>query len=492
MSDERVSRSAAFAFSAQMVGALLTAALTIFLGRRLSAAEYGSFTFALGVGAIAGLLADLGTTSSTGRYLAERRGRPAALGAVFRTATRLKLRISLVAAVALLVLAEPICHAFGEPAATWPLRALAIALLAQSMFTLLLGAFIAVGKLRYNLVIATAESVVEVLASVVLVLLGAGATGAAFGQASGYAVGLLVGLVMARRAFGGLRGARKDAHEVSPRQILRYARPLLAVEVAFRLFASIDVLLIAALVGGGAQIASFGLPMRLAAFLDYPAAAVASAVSPRLAHDEGEESNLRLFTMAMRYLVILQVLITAPFLIWSEAIVNLIFGSKYPQAPEVLQALTPYILLAGLAQITTLTVNYLGEARRRVPLAIAMLSVNVLIDVLLLPRIGIVAGAIGTSAAYAVWVPGHLWILRQHTGLRLRPLARTLARALIAGGAMVGVLALLGTGQVPIPLMLAGVVLGPLVYLAVLLAIREISPQELRGLRELLARRVAA
>ncbi len=492
MSEERVSRSAGFAFSAQMVGALLTAGLTIFLARRLTAEQYGIFTFALSVLAIATLFADLGTTSSAGRYLAERRDHPEAAANVLRTAARLKLRVGLLASVTLFALAGPICDLFGTSAAAWPLRVLAIALLAQSMFMLLLGAFVALGKVRYNLLIASVESVVEVLATIGLVMLGAAATGAAAGQALGYGAGLLVGLLVARRAIGRLRRTADEPSVVSARQILSYAGPLLLVDAAFRVFSSIDVLLIAALVGGTAKIAAFALPMRLAAFLDYPAAAVSSAVAPRLARRRSDGSDMKLFAQSTRYLVIMQMVFTAPLLVWPEAIVHLLFGNKYPEAPAVLRALTPYVFFAGLGQITTLSVNYLGYARRRVPIAAAMLSVNVVIDVLLLPRIGIVAGAIGTSAAYALWVPAHLWILHEKAGLQLRPLALTALRTCVAGAAMVGVLAALGTGQVGVGWMAVGAILGPLAYLAALLAVRELSLSELAGLRNVVARRVAA
>jgi O-antigen/teichoic acid export membrane protein len=497
MSEERISRSVGFAFSAQMVGAVLTAILTIFLGRELSANQYGSFAFALSVVVLATLFADLGITSSTGRFLAERRGDPAAAAEVFRTGMRLKLRVGLLASAALFALAGPICHAFGTGAAVWPLRGLAVSLLAQSMFLLLLGAFIALGKVRYNLIIATVESVVEVLASIVLVVLGAGATGAAFGSAVGYMVGLLVGLVVAKRAIGSLRSGPRERPSsssvvLSPREILSYARPLLLVDAAFRVFASIDVLLIAALIGGGAPVAAFGLSMRLGAFLDYPAAAVASAVAPRLARWRDGESDLALFAESLRYLLILQMLFTAPIIIWSEAILHLIFGDKYPGAPAVLQALAPFVYLSGIGQITTLAVNYLGEARRRVPIAVAMLTINVVVDIVLLPRIGIVAGAIGTSAAYALWVPAHLWLLHRLAGLRLWPLLLTTLRTGAAGAVMVGALAALGTGHVSLPLMAAGVLVGPVAYIAALFAVRELTLADVSNLRSVVARRVAA
>ncbi len=88
----------------------------------------------------------------------------------------------------------------------------------------------------------------------------------------------------------------------------------------------------------------------------------------------------------------MQMMFTAPAIIWSHAILHLIFGDKYPEAPEVLQALAPFIYLSGIAQLTTLAVNYMGEARRRVPIAVVMLTLNAAVDIVLLPRIGIVRG----------------------------------------------------------------------------------------------------
>jgi O-antigen/teichoic acid export membrane protein len=495
MSEERVSRSATFALLAQLVGGVLTAILTIFLGRELSPVQFGAFTFALGVIAIATLFVDFGIASATGRFVAERRAQPAAAAAVFRSALQLKLVIGIPATVALFVLAKPICQTFGTSDALWALRGCAIALLAQTLFNLFLGAFIALGKLRYNVVLAAIESVAEVSVSIPLVVLGGTAAAAAFGRAVGFTVGLLAAVALARRTIGARRPRdREEAGVVPPvsrRRIMGYAGPLLMVDAAFRVFSSIDVLLIAAIIGGGTRIAAFGLPMRLTAFFEYPAAAVASAVAPRLTQSHGD-AEVKLLAQAMRYLTIMQMLVTVPLLIWPDAIMDLLFGNKYPEAPQVLRALAPFVLLSGIAQLTTLTVNYLGEAWRRVPIAVIMLAVNVIIDVVLLPEVGIVAGAIGTSAAYLVWVPAHVWILRRRGGLHVRAFLITVLRCTLAGAAMLGVLAALGTGRVPIPLMLVGAVVGPATYLAALFALRELGREDIAVVRRLLPRRSLA
>jgi len=486
--EERISRGAAFALAAQLVGAALTAVLTIFLGRRLTAGEYGSYVFALSVLAIAALFADFGMTSSTGRFMAAKRGDVQAIADTWATALRLKVPISLGASIALFAVAGPICEAFATPAATWPLRIVAVALFSQTLFALAVGVFIALGMIRYNLLLATVESVVEVGVSVTFVLAGAGAVGATLGYAAGYTAGLVTAAVIARRVLRRKRAQRVQQRQVSSRQLLSYAGPLLFVEAAFRLFASIDVLLIAALVGGTARIAAFGLAMRLAGFLDYPAGAVASAVSPRLAQSHRAGDSRNDLSNSLRYLVILQMMITVATTVWAQPIVHLIFGSKYAEAPGVLRALAPFIFLSGIAQVATLSVNYLGYARRRVPLAVAMLAVNVVVDVLLLPKIGVVAGAIGTSAAYAIWVPGHLRILQKNAGLAMRGLLLTTARVCLCGGALAGVLISLGTQNVPVGVMLVGAIAGPLTYFAALVITRELTFADLHVMRRAISR----
>ena len=472
---ESVSRGTGFALGAQLTGAALTAVLFIYLGRALSPEDYGNFAFALSVALVATLLSDLGVSASAARFIAERRGDLPGSSAVLRSALRIKLALGAATALGLVALAHPICSVLGSPGATAPLRWVAISLIGQSLFLLLFAAFEAVGRLKLRLVAATVESVTEVSASVALVALGAGATGAGLGRAVGYAVGGVVGLVLAFRIFD---RRSSTAPRFRARTLMAYAGPLLLVDAAFRVFSSLDVLLISAVLGGGAQVAAFELPLRLAAFLDYPAAALSSAVAPRLARG-GAGPDLGAFQKAMRVAIILQCA-TVPFLLaWSEAIVHLLFGDRYPEASGVLRAFTPYVLLAGVAQLVTVGVNYLGLAWRRVPFAVAMLVVNVIVSLTLLPRIGIVAGAIGTSAAYLVWVPAHVYLLRIHAGLPLGAIARTTLRALIAAAATTAVLLAFGTGELgPVRMVLGGAV-ALAAYVVTLVVVREVRRGEL-------------
>ncbi len=136
----------------------------------------------------------------------------------------------------------------------------------------------------------------------------------------------------------------------------------------------------------------------------------------------------------------------------------------------MLRALAPFALLAAISPLLAGAANYLGAARRRIPIALVTLAVNAAIDVALLEQLGIVAAAIGTDVAYVIYVAAHLHLCRDLAGLRLRPLVPPLVGSMSAALVMGLVLLAFGTGaDLAIPLVVIGGALGTAAYVAVLL-----------------------
>jgi len=139
------------------------------------------------------------------------------------------------------------------------------------------------------------------------------------------------------------------------------------------------------------------------------------------------------------------------------------------------------VFLLALGPLITTSVNFLGKAGRRIPIVIGALVVNVGIDVALLREWGIVAAAVGTSVAYLIYVPAHLYLCKQSVTVPLRPLAVTLGRSLLAASVMGGVLALAGTSELSVAAWVAGGSGGVLAYVAALILSGELTTHELRS-----------
>ncbi len=410
------------------------------------------------------------------------------MASILADALRLKLIAGIAISGALIALAVPIATAYGEPDLAWPLRAIAIAVLAQGLMTFWGTAFIALRRVSLNLRVVASESVIETGASVALVLLSGGATAAAFGRTIGYAAGALVALVLVLRLIGpaALRPLGSAKGHVRP--IARYAGAMMIIDGAITAFAQVDALVIGAVLSA-TSVGLFQAPYRLTTALAYPGLALATGVAPRLTFG-GEGPNVTALRSSLRYLVLFQTALVVPILVWAEPATSLVLGSQYGESAHVLRALAPYVFAAGFAPLLTLGVNYLGEARRRIAVAIAAVLLNLAIDLVLIPRIGIVGGAIGTDVAFGAYVIAHLWIANDLVGIGLRPLVPTLARSVAAGAAAAGVLLLIGTSTLDAAQWIAGALLAPTAFVAALLITRELSREEIASAGRFLTRAV--
>jgi O-antigen/teichoic acid export membrane protein len=260
--------------------------------------------------------------------------------------------------------------------------------------------------------------------------------------------------------------------------ILRYAGSLLVTNSAYTVYGAIDTLLIGAILTTSA-VGLFSGPMRLVLFFGYVGESVAGALAPRVARTAEHEPDVAAWGAGLRWLLIFQSLLVAPLLVWATPIMVLLLGSAFHDSGPILRVLTLYVFLGGLSPVMSVSVNYLGQGARRIPIVLVALLVNAALDAVLLPLVGPLGAAIGTGVAYAIYVPAHFRLCRQAFEIPLRPLARTVARAGLAAAAMAAVLLAFGTSDLSLLDWILGLVAGTLAFLVVLLATGEIRRDEL-------------
>jgi O-antigen/teichoic acid export membrane protein len=171
---DSILKNTASSFVAQMVTASLTAVLTLFLVRALGAKQYGLFALTIAISSIAMPFADLGISGSTARFVAEHRGRDAGLRELIADALKLKVVLTGLVCALLAALASVIAGVYGNSELVWPMRAIALATFGQSMYMMFIWVSMALGRAVVNVRLVAAESLLEVSASIALVLAGAG------------------------------------------------------------------------------------------------------------------------------------------------------------------------------------------------------------------------------------------------------------------------------------------------------------------------------
>jgi O-antigen/teichoic acid export membrane protein len=475
-----IPRNAGLAFAANLATAGFTALITLYLVRALDPEGYGVLALALSFSGLLILPADFGISPSAARFIAEHRGDDRAVAAVLFKALRLKLVLTAAVGVLLIVLAEPIASLYNQPDLVWPLRAVAVALFGQSLVFLFSSVFVALGRVSGSLVLILFEAACEAIATIGLVMLAGGATAAAVGRAIGYTAGAVFGLILLFRLLG-RHTIRERTGGPSGRQLARYAGALLLVDSAYAVFTQVDILLVGIIVNTTAA-GIYGAPIKLTVLLSYPGLSISNAISPRLARHSTDEPDVGALLGGLRLLSYVQAFMAAVLLVWAEPIVDVVLGPGYEGSVGVLRILSGLVLVSGLGPLASLSVNFLGEARRRVPITVACLTLHVIGTIILVNAIGIEGAAISVDVAYGVYVIAHLRICSQLLGFSLRPLARTTVSALASGAALAAVLFAFGTDSLTIIDWIAGLCLGAVAFMAAVVATRGSSIVELRAL----------
>lgn len=477
--------------ASRVIGALSTAVLTIALARFLGLEGYGTYAFAITIAATAALVASMGIDSATSRFVADGYNRRRGVAIVLRRGLRVRTVVAAVVFGGLIAVADQFAALVGQPDMGNEIRAASLALFFSAGFQWVTGVYEGVrrgGRLALMSVVKAAVEFVVVLA---VLAAGFGVVAALLGNAVGYAASVGVGLLLMRPYMRRRPGGEEDAEQedVSTGTILRYGNHIWLAGIAWILFDRVDQFLLGIFIGTDA-VGLYDAPWKIAAILGLLSLSLASAVTPRVASTDPAEAGA-LVTKALRVAIVAYLVLAAITAVAASDMFVTLLGADFARSADVLIALLPYLVLIGLAPILSRALDYLGVAAVRKWIALATFLVNLVLDLILIPTVGLLGAAIATDISVLTFVAGHYVLCARRLPLDSRALAASGIRSLAAAGvgAIVCALILLAPGPTLLLLVLA-FPLACLGALAALIFLREVTPGELpmpawaRGLAE--------
>ena len=445
------------------LGVVSIAVLTRYLGPE----DYGRYTLALMYMQLFGVLADVGLFTTVVREISKDPSRTDEL--VGNTLVlRLLLSIGVIALAAATSLVLPYDHE----------QRVAIVLAgAPLLLGMLNTTFVAIVQSRLQMSRAVVGDVLGRAVALGLVLLVAGIDlgfYAVMGAAAGGALAtLLVTWLLTRR----LAAVRPRVEPAVWRRLLKAAVPLGVALAINELYFRADTLIIS-IYEPYDQVGFYTLAYRILELALVLGAILLNTTFPVLSEAvaRDEERARRTIQTTTDLLVILGVPLVAGGLVLAPDVIELAAGDEFEDAATPLRILLAagalawvngvfgYALIAKERQTSALWLNVTG------------LTFNVVLNLLLIPRYGIVVAAIVTVASEILILVGSYPMMRRY--FDFFPSPRTLLPALASGCAMAGLLWLLRDAPFP-----ALVPLGAAVYSALLWAISPASRELLVGLR---------
>lgn len=359
---------------------------------------------------------------------------------------------------------------------------LGLTVLPDSLINICQSVFMAHERMGYLAVSSLLNGSVRVVAGVLALIGGLGLEGVAVGLLlASLSTLALLGYLVRTRLFR----PRWEIDWAFSRRQLRAGLPFLLIGMFFILENQLDVILLSRM-RDEHQVGLYGAASTVISALLLVPFAFQTAVFPVMSrlYATAPAALDRLHVQSLKYLLLAGLPVAVGVTILGPDIVTVAFGKAFAASAPVLQCLvwSLFLIFVNIPSARLLVVS----DRQRVIAAILLttLTINVVLNVLLIPRWGAagsaVARVISTSVLFAVIAQ---YVLR-HVH-RFNPLPLLPRPALAAGAMLAGLLVLRGQ-----PLWVL-VVAGALIYLAVLAVLRTFSREDLLLWQEMTAHQPA-
>jgi O-antigen/teichoic acid export membrane protein len=169
-----------------------------------------------------------------------------------------------------------------------------------------------------------------------------------------------------------------------------------------------------------ASIGIFRIASQVAILASFGLMTINLVLSPRFAalFVQGEMDKLqRLVTNSARVILLINLVLTAGFIFWGKLFLRLAFGLPYESAYVPLIILLIGQLINSGAGSVGLLLNMSGHERETARGMVVAACINVVLNLLLIPRMGINGSAVATSTSLIVWNILLWWAVRKKLGI---------------------------------------------------------------------------
>jgi O-antigen/teichoic acid export membrane protein len=455
------------------VSAVAGVALTIVITRSLPKDEAGVFFALTSLFLLAEMVGRLGTGTGLVYFIARLRtlGSPARIRAFQRVALTPVIILSLVLSAVLIGWASWFVRLVGGPAdeGRTALIVLALLLPATALSDALLSATrgfatmlptVAVDRIGRALLQLGLVSV-AVTGGSLAVLAGAWALPFAISTALAWLWLLRLSRRLPDDPGVGSGGAGRGERRAAPwAEFWRFTGPRALNSLAQLALQRLDIILVTAL-SGPAQAAVYTAATRFLVVGQLASAAISTAAQPRLAellavHDR--QSAQKVYQSATAWLVLLTWPLYLLCAVFADVVLSA-FGSGYAAGRPVVLVLAGAMLLSTACGMVNMMLNMAGRTSWTLANSVVAVGVMLLVDLLLIPRLGILGAGIGWAAA--IIANNALPLGQLHVSMGLHPFGRATFMAAglsaVCFGAIPTAAVLLAPGAVGVALAATGV-----------------------------------
>jgi O-antigen/teichoic acid export membrane protein len=376
------------------VSLVLFLVLNIYLARKLGSEGFGVWSLFFSIITVFTTISYLGINTSTKKFIAQYKNTNR-LKDVLVSSIKLRMICSLFFSILILFFYKPIVSFFNYPQLEGLFLLSVPVIFLSGLVEYLKDVFMGLHRIKYNFIINSLEfslrlffvfiffifsiSVVSIVKSLILSLF----------------ISFLVGSYF---FYFNFYKKSKSSNKKFTRKILNYSFPLFLMSFAFLFSTEIDVLMIG-FYSTKEEVGIYSVAKQLIVKLSHIALVISMGAMPIFAEiNKGNSFILKnKFYKILKINSVIYSFLVVSILFLSPLFIPLVFGNDFEKSVLPLQILTFYLAGFSVSILLDSFLDYVGRAKQRALNSFVFILLNILLNILLIPKFGAVGASIAIS-----------------------------------------------------------------------------------------------
>jgi len=348
---------------------LVSAASVFIIARILGPEQYGLYSISTVIPSLLLLFVDPGINQGLMKYAASLRvkGEEKRISQLLLHGLSFKIVLGLIATFTCFVLSDQFARILNRPEISPYIQLASTLIILQTVYTTINSTLVGLDKTEHNALVTNVQAVIKALISSFLVILGLGIFGALSGYVMGSLVATLVGTFILYRIYRSLNHKYGGSHEdfsSNLRLLVRYGFPLYVSALLAGFVLEYQNILLAVFTSND-DIGNFRAAINFTVLISTISMSMGTTLLPAFSKLEQKNDEAgKLFKLSIKYGSMIVLPIATAIMLYSNEIVEIIYGGDYTTASLFLSLAIIQFYLVGLGSLILGSLfNGLGDTK---------------------------------------------------------------------------------------------------------------------------------
>ena len=417
-----VARGAGIAFVGLVLGKLFAYLTRVFIARNMGPEAYGLISIGIAIISIVTIFSLIGLEQGLIRFIAFYRGKKdlrRVKGSII-SSFKIALPISIFFSIILFTLSEQIALFFSKPDLIPIIQIFSLVLPFSVIMTLSHSSLIGFKMIKQKVyTVEIGKNLSTLLVVLTLFYLGFNLLGAVLAFGFGFVLSSLTGLYYLKNKI--LSRFKKIKPIFVGKEIISFSYPLLIAAVLLLIMSWTDVLFLGYF-DTSANVGIYSAALNTCILLTFVLESFGFIFMPLISelHSQSKKEEIRkIYKSSTRWMFSIVFPIFLLFIFFPDKILNILFGENFISGSQSLMVLAFGSLIVVSVGVTGRTITAIGKTKINFYLTSMGATLNIILNLILIPIYGIVGAAVATTSSLVLW--NLLSLIYLHRKMKIQP-----------------------------------------------------------------------